>query len=63
MLVTFGEHEGKSSEVVLLKHASYVKWVPASLTPVAGLRRFAQICSACQEVRCEAAGEAMCPLP
>jgi hypothetical protein len=26
MLVTFGEHEGKSSEVVLVKHASYVKW-------------------------------------
>jgi hypothetical protein len=27
MVITFGKHKGKSAELILLKHASYVDWV------------------------------------
>jgi hypothetical protein len=33
MLITFGQHNGKSVELVILKHPEYVKWVLNQVNP------------------------------
>jgi hypothetical protein len=51
MVITFGEHKGKSVELIMLKEPSYVKWVldqlnpPGALLPVKNEIHLANTCS------------------